>query len=142
MSDWTPDERTHVRRAITINRSPEDVASFWRRHAQDAPGDDALVRFIPAPGGRGTEVHLERSYTRPGRIASVIAAFRHELPDQKLFDELFALKQILETGDIVLSDAWVNGASSRHPAQPDPQASQAATARSRTDTSEIGGSAA
>jgi len=81
---------------MTIDRSPEDVATLWRRYAQDAPGDD----------------------------------------------ELFAFKQILETGDIVLSDAWVNGASSRHPAQPDAQASQAATAHSRTDTSEIGGSAA
>ena len=31
------------------------------------------------------------------------------IPVSTSFDELFALKQILETGDVVTSDAWING---------------------------------
>jgi uncharacterized membrane protein len=107
-----------TRRAITINRPPSEVAAFWREYGgEDAPGNQN-VRFVPAPGNRGTEVHLERAYERPGLIASVIATFKHDNPSQREFDELFALKQILETGDTVTSDAWANGSSRPRPAQP------------------------
>jgi uncharacterized membrane protein len=109
----------HVRRAITIRKSPEEVAAFWRESGGDEAVEDETVRFVPAPGGRGTEVHLDRAYKRPGRIAKVIQTFRHENPDQQVFDELFALKQILETGDIVVSDAWLNGPHAPHAAHPD-----------------------
>lgn len=110
-----------VRRAITINRSPEDVAAFW---TELSSGDGALseqVRFVAAPGGRGTEVHLERTYEKSGPIARMIAKIRHDDPEQYAFDELFALKQILETGDVVVSDAWINGPHKPHPAQPEPE---------------------
>lgn len=108
----------YARRAITIARSPDEVAAFWREHGGD---DDALserVRFLPAPGNRGTEVHLSREYERPGPIARVIATFKHDNPSQREFDELYALKQILETGDTVTSDAWANGSAEPRPAQP------------------------
>lgn len=108
-----------VRRAITINRPPSEVAAFWQTHAGD---DDALmecVTFVPAPGNRGTEVHLSRTYEKPGAIASVLAKFRHDDPDQLMTDELSVLKQILETGDVLISDAWINGPHKTHPAQPE-----------------------
>lgn len=113
------DDVRRIRRAITIARSPDEVAAFWKAHV---PSDDALieqVRFVAAPGGRGTEVHLERAYERPGPIARMIATLRHDDPAQYAFDELFALKQILETGDVVISDAWINGPHTPHPAQPE-----------------------
>jgi len=108
-----------VRRAITINRSPEDVAAFWREHASNDKALSETVRFVPAPGGRGTEIHLEQAYEKPGAIASIIGKLRHDDPAQYTFDELFALKQILETGDVVISDAWINGPHKPHPAQPE-----------------------
>jgi uncharacterized membrane protein len=108
-----------VRRAITVNRSPAEVAAFWRENAHDDEMLNECVRFIPAPGGRGTEVHLERTYEKPGRIATLIAKVRHDDPAQYAFDELLALKQVLETGDIVISDAWINGPHHPHPAQPE-----------------------
>ena len=107
-----------TRRAITINRPPEEVAAFWRQFGGDEAARDETVTFIPAPGNRGTEVHLERAYKRPGRIASVIATFKHDNPSQREFDELYALKQILETGDTVTSDAWANNSAKPRPAQP------------------------
>jgi hypothetical protein len=108
-----------IRRAITIRRSPEDVAAFWREHASENTALLEQVRFVPAPGGRGTEVHLERTYEKPGKIAEIIGKIRHDDPAQYAFDELFALKQILETGDVVISDAWLNGPHKLHPAQPE-----------------------
>jgi uncharacterized membrane protein len=113
------EEVKHVRRAITIRRSPDEVAAFWRQMGGDDEALGESVRFVPAPGGRGTEVHLDRTYKSPGRIAKVIATFKHDSPAQHEFDELFALKQILETGDTVVSDAWLNGPGKMHPAQPD-----------------------
>ena len=108
----------YTRRAITINRPPSEVAAFWRQYGGDEAAQDETVRFVPAPGDRGTEVHLERAYKRPGRIASVSATFKHDNPSQREFDELFALKQILETGDTVTSDAWANNSAKPRPAQP------------------------
>lgn len=58
---------------------------------------------------RGTEVHLSRTYERPGPIPKVVSTFKHDNPSQREFDELLAFKQILETGDTVTSDAWANG---------------------------------
>jgi uncharacterized membrane protein len=108
-----------VRRAITINRSPAEVAAFWREHASNDRALSETVRFVPAPGGRGTEVHLEQTYEKPGAIAGIIGKLRHDDPAQYTFDELFALKQMLETGDVVISDAWINGPHKPHPAQPE-----------------------
>lgn len=108
----------YTRRAITIGRPPHEVAEFWRQYGGEDATHDETVRFVPAPGNRGTEVHLTRAYERPGRIASVIATFKHDNPSQQVFDELFALKQILETGDTVTSDAWANGSAEPRPAQP------------------------
>jgi hypothetical protein len=108
-----------IRRAITIRRSPEEVAAFWREHAAENDALAEQVRFVPAPGGRGTEVHLERTYEKPGKIAEIIGKIRHDDPAQYAFDELFALKQILETGDVVISDAWLNGPHKTHAAQPE-----------------------
>lgn len=108
----------YTRRAITINRPPSEVAAFWRQYGGDEAARDETVRFVPAPGNRGTEVHLERAYKRPGRIASVIATFKHDNPSQREFDELYAFKQILETGDTVTSDSWANNSAKPRPAQP------------------------
>jgi hypothetical protein len=108
-----------IRRAITIRRSPDEVAAFWREHATETDALAEQVRFVPASGGRGTEVHLERTYEKPGKIAEIIGKIRHDDPAQYAFDELFALKQILETGDVVISDAWLNGPHKPHAARPE-----------------------
>lgn len=122
-----------IRRTITINKPVEVVSAFWRKHG----GTEAdQVRFVAAPGNRGTEVHLSKAYASPGPVANVIKVFRHDHPDQVLHDELAALKAIIETGDIMLSDAWVVGPNKKHPAQPDAGATSAsAHANNSTATS-------
>jgi uncharacterized membrane protein len=75
------------------------------------------VRFTPAPGGRGTEVRAEIEYTPPGGAIGVgIAKLFGEEPEQQMKDDLYHFKQVMETGEVVKSDASLHWGP--HPAQP------------------------
>lgn len=82
------------------------------------------VRFDPAPGNRGTEVHVTLRYDMPaGPLGAAIARFFGEEPHQQLDDDLRRLKQVLETGEVVRSDGAPGGKRARgefpqHPARP------------------------
>ena len=163
----------HVGRAVTINRSTEEVYRFWRdfrnlprfmahlesvevtadgrsRWRAKAPvgrtvewsaevvddrpneliawrsldGADVQnagsVRFAPAPGGRGTEVRVELDYAPPaGAVGAAVAKLFREEPAKQVRDDLFRLKQVLETGEVVRSEGSLDGPSLRQrPAQP------------------------
>ena len=152
-----------MRKAITINRPPEEVYGFWRNlenlprfmaHLEsvrecwttgartgrrkrpwarrssgtaeiieDRPNeliswrstDDATVsnagtvRFTQAPGGRGTEVHVELSYDPPaGAVGATIAKLLGEEPSQQVDGDLRRFKQVMETGEVVHSDASIH----------------------------------
>jgi uncharacterized membrane protein len=64
------------------------------------------VRFSPAPGDRGTEVRVDLRYEFPGGPVGAAFAklFRLE-PAQQLGEELRAFKQVMETGEVLVSDA-------------------------------------
>jgi uncharacterized membrane protein len=93
--------------AVTIARPLEDVRAEWQTFA-DAVMPDATVRFVPAPGDRGTEVHVE---------------VWGKLSEAEAKDHLRRFKQILETGEVVRSDGTPEGQSTtrlfkQRPAQP------------------------
>ena len=80
------------------------------------------VRFKDAPADRGTEVHVELSYDAPaGAAGAAIAKWFGEEPAQQLTDDLRRFKQVMETGEVVLSDGSLlgagEGASAERPAQ-------------------------
>ena len=98
-------EPTVVRKAVTIKRSREEVEARWR---EDPPGigADATVSFAEAPGGRGTEVHVEVVYTPPGgSVGDTVAKLRGRDLGTQLADDLRRFKQLLETGEVARSDA-------------------------------------
>lgn len=75
------------------------------------------VRFVPAPAGRGTEVHVELSYRPPGgSVGRAIAMLFGEEPSQQIMGDLRRLKQVMETGEVLHSDASIHALP--HPAQP------------------------
>ena len=168
------DGAVQVKRAITVNRPPEEVYRFWRDFenlprfmlhlesvraggdgrsrwtakapagrtvswdaeiVQDRPnsliawrslpGADVsnlgTVRFEPAPGGRGTEVHVDLRYEPPGgKVGATIAKLFGEEPSLQMRHDLSRFKQVMETGEVVRSDATLQGSRLRQrPAQPE-----------------------
>lgn len=90
----------------------------WR----SLPGSDVAnsghVRFMEAPGGRGTEVRLALEYDPPlGKLGSKVALLFREEPTQQAKDDLRHFKQVLETGEVTFSDA--SKRKGPHPASPD-----------------------
>lgn len=163
----------HVQKAITVNKSPEEVYRYWRdfrnlprfmdhlesvevrddRHShwktrgpagmsvewdaeivEDRPNQaiawrsvegsqvdhEGSVRFVPAPGGRGTEVHVELRYTPPGGVVgAAIAWLFGESADQQIHDDLRAFKQVIEVGEVTISEGTLGQRGYwQRPAQP------------------------
>ncbi len=100
---------------ITKDRPNELIA--WRSlEGADVP-NSGQVRFVPAPGGRGTEVQVELEYDPPGGlIGATIAKLFGEEPSQQVDGDLRRFKQVLEVGEVVHSDASIHRGP--HPAQP------------------------
>ena len=153
----------HAKGSCVVNRTPEEVYSFWRdfqnlprfmRHLEsvedlgdgrshwtvkgpagtsvewdatiiaDVPGEviswrsleDAdvdhagAVRFEQAPGDRGTIVKVNIEYQPMGGVIGAgIAKLFGEEPEQQLDDDLRRFKQVLEVGEVVVSDATLLG---------------------------------
>ena len=62
-----------------------------------------------APHDLGTEVHLTLGFEPPGGTLGVkLAGLFGDVPQQQLHGDLRRLKQILETGEVVRSDASIH----------------------------------
>jgi uncharacterized membrane protein len=89
----------------------------WRSLDGSDVNHSGSVRFERAPGGRGTLVKVELQYSPPGGViaANIAKLFRAE-PGQQIEEDLRALKQVMETGEIAKSDASIH--RGMHPARP------------------------
>jgi len=102
--------------AETIEDRPNELIS-WRSLPDASIPNSGSVRFKDAPGNRGTEVHVELQYQPPaGKLGSLIAKLFGEEPEQQIKGDLRRFKQVIETGEIVHSDASIH--KGMHPAQP------------------------
>ncbi|MGN6245019.1 MAG: SRPBCC family protein [Motilibacteraceae bacterium] len=96
----------------------------WRSVGRGAVRTEGEVRFVKAPGDRGTEVHVAMRYDLPaGRLGQAFARFFGEDPHQQLDDDLRRFKQVMETGEVMRSDGAPWGKRARHefpqrPSQP------------------------
>jgi uncharacterized membrane protein len=87
----------------------------WQSLEHSSVDNRGDVRFRPAPGGRGTEVHVTIAYDPPGgAVGAALAKLLGEDPEVLVKDDLRRLKQIVETGEIARSDG-----SPRGPRTPD-----------------------
>jgi len=113
---------THVEWDAEIVDERENELLFWRScDGSDIP-NAGKVRFTDAPADRGTEVRVELHYDAPGGTAgAAVAKIFGEEPSQQLTDDLRRFKQVMETGEVVLSDGSLlgagEGASAERPAQ-------------------------
>jgi hypothetical protein len=121
------DSKVRVQEAVTVNASLERVEERWanlesmpeslRTLGRTTSGTEerAIVEMRHAPGGRGTEVRVEIEYTpRGGALGAMFARLTGGDPTGQIRQDLRRFKQIVETGEVVLSE----GPSLWRPAQP------------------------
>jgi uncharacterized membrane protein len=113
--------------AITVYRPREEVERLWNspdhgsRYIQDLGAD---ISFAPAPGDRGTEIHVELGGKgQSGKLAVAVQKLVSSPKPAKVKDELRRFKQRAETGEIPRSDATPEGERAerkfkQRPAQP------------------------
>jgi uncharacterized membrane protein len=102
--------------AETTEDRPNELIAWQALSDSDVP-NSGQVRFRDAPGNRGTEVIVELKYQPPGgKLGALIAKLFGEEPTQQVKGDLRRLKQVLELGEIVHSDASIHDGP--HPAQP------------------------
>jgi uncharacterized membrane protein len=106
--------------ATIIADVPGEVIT-WRSLENSDVDNAGAVRFEAAPGGRGTIVKVNIQYNPPaGVIGATVAKLFGEEPEQQLDDDLRRFKQVLEVGEVVVSDATLLGTGyfAQRPARP------------------------
>jgi uncharacterized membrane protein len=115
-SHWVaraPGGRTVEWDAEVIEEKPASVIA-WRSAEGADVANSGSVRFTPAPAGQGTEVVCELEYQPPGgALGTLVAKLFGEEPSQQLKDDLRRMKQVLETGEVVVSDGSPGGTHTR-----------------------------
>jgi uncharacterized membrane protein len=103
----------------------------WRTLPGAAVTHSGRVHFRTAPANRGTEVVVELSYETPlGGLGRLVAWLTGSGPEQEIYGDLRRLKQVLELGEVVVSDVTLDGTGLRQgPAQPPHSASATQTNR-------------
>jgi uncharacterized membrane protein len=105
--DWT---------AEIVEDIPGSVIG-WRSLPGSDIGHEGRLQLISAPGARGTEVRVHMKWTPPvGRVGAAVAKLLGAAPELLMSADLRRLKQILETGDVMRSDASIH--RGMHPARP------------------------
>jgi uncharacterized membrane protein len=70
-----------------------------------ASGNHGTVQFRRAPGARGTEVRVRIEYLPPaGSVGHILGRIFGRNPEQQLQEDLRRFKQLIETGEIAVSD--------------------------------------
>ena len=106
--------------AEIVAEDPGRVITWRSLEGSDVDNAGAVV-FEPAPGERGTILRVNIQYNPPGGVVgATVAKLFGEEPNQQLQDDLRRLKQVLEVGEVVVSDATIFGAGyfDQRPAQP------------------------
>jgi uncharacterized membrane protein len=105
--------------ATIVEDRPNELIAW--RSVEDADVHHAgTVRFAAAPGERGTEVIVEMDVDVPGGPIGVAAAkLSGEDPEQQVADALRRFKQVMETGEPIVSEGIAHGRKVlQRPAQP------------------------
>jgi uncharacterized membrane protein len=128
------DGRSHWKAKAPMGRTVEWDAETTR----DVPGEtiawrslqggmvstSGAVRFVDAPGDRGTEIHLDLEYDLPGgAVTATIAKVLGGDAKMMAKDDLRRFKQVVETGEVVRSEGSPEGQLTsrlirQRPAQP------------------------
>ena len=117
LSQWTaklPFGGTTTWTAVIVEDRP-DYQISWRATENAKVPCHGTVTFQPTLDRRGTEVEVEMQYDVPGsrRLGALFAKLATK---EQVNGDLKRFKQVLETGDVVMSDASIH--KGPHPARP------------------------
>jgi hypothetical protein len=97
-------------RAVTINRSPDEVMPDSRVPGPLAElGDLVEVEVRPAPGGKGSELRARLRSPEPTGAASAAARLSGDDPRQQVRAALREAKQLIEVGEVLRVDPTPHG---------------------------------
>lgn len=116
------------RRSHWVARAPAGMSAEWDAEIiEDRPGEliawtsvapaqipnRGRVRFVPAPGDRGTEVHVYLQFEPPaGGLGNAVARAFGRSPDQEVRNALVRVKQLIEVGEIPTVEGQPSGRGS------------------------------
>jgi hypothetical protein len=112
---------------VTVLGSPQEIRRRWEEdeyRPDYIDSTDAAVDFKPAPGDRGTEIHVDLSRSAPGgKLGELVLQLTGREPLAKVKDDLRRFKALAETGVIPRSDGVPEGELAerklkQRPAQP------------------------
>jgi uncharacterized membrane protein len=105
---------------ITVDRPNAMIA--WQTLPGGSIEHRGYVKFVPAPGGRGTEVHVALEYQPPGgELGKLFGALLGSVAEQQIQEQIRNFKQILEAGEVPTIKGQTSGRLSwaeEEPAQP------------------------
>ncbi len=82
----------------------------WRTVESSKVNHAGTVHFTPAPGARGTEIHVELEYAPiAGAVGAAVANLFRRAPKQQISDDLRRLKSWLEAGEILTTEGQPSG---------------------------------
>jgi hypothetical protein len=117
--------------AVTVLGSPPEIRRRWEQDGYRPDyidSTDAAVSFEPAPGDRGTEIHVDLGRSAPGgKLGQMVGRLTGAATLAKVKDDLRRFKALVETGVIPRSDGVPEGELverklKQRPAQPLDQA--------------------
>jgi len=86
--------------AEVINEKEPSLIA-WRSLEGSEVDTAGSVHFLPAPGGRGTEVRVELKYQPPaGKLGAALAWLFGDSAEAQIKEDLRRLKQIMEAGEV------------------------------------------
>jgi uncharacterized membrane protein len=95
--------------AEIITDRPNELIS-WRSLPDSNIATAGSVRFVPAPGDRGTEVHVALSYNPPaGQLGAAIAWLAGSDPKTEIREDLRNFKRLMETGTVPTTQGQPRG---------------------------------
>jgi uncharacterized membrane protein len=84
-----------------LTEDVENERIGWRALEGSTIPNAGSVTFLDAPGGRGTEIHVDLRYDPPaGPVGAAIAKLFGKEPSQEIAKDLRRFKQRLETGEV------------------------------------------
>lgn len=86
----------------------------WRSVPGSTVENSGAVEFQPAPGNRGTEVHVHLDYNPPGgTLGATFAQLFSEGPEYQVQEDLRHFRQFMETGELATTVGQPRGSGGR-----------------------------